>query len=74
MARRTEVQLALLVMGLIVWGYGQRTDNGRLTWFGVAFFAVAFVVRFAKRKSNADEPEESVAEHDDGPPTGPPAE
>jgi hypothetical protein len=58
-------------MGLIVWGYGQRTDDGRLTWIGVAFFAGAFVFRFAKRKSNADGPEHSVAENDDEAPPGP---
>jgi len=55
MTRRTEVQLALLVMGLIVWGYGQRTENTRLTWFGLGFFAVATLLRFARRKVPIDD-------------------
>ena len=51
MKRRTEAQLALLVMGVIVWGYGQRTDDNRLTWIGLAFFASATILRFFKRKA-----------------------
>lgn len=57
MKRRTEAQLALLVIGVIVWGYGQRTDDDRLTWIGLAFFAGATVLRFLKRKAaTPDEP------------------
>lgn len=51
MARRTEIQIALLVIGLIVWGYGARTDQPRLTWIGLACFAVATILRFAKKRS-----------------------
>ena len=50
MKRRTEIQLALLVMGLIVWGYGQRSDDTHLTWIGVGFFAVATILRFFKKR------------------------
>ena len=50
MKRRTEIQLALLLMGLIVWGYGQRTDDPRLTWMGLGFFAVATLLRFVKKR------------------------
>jgi hypothetical protein len=64
MTRRTETQLALLVMGLIVWGYGQRSDDRRLTWVGIAFFAAATILRFGKRKPPADEPDDS---HNDRP-------
>ncbi|HEY4131311.1 MAG TPA: hypothetical protein VGM50_11880 [Gemmatimonadaceae bacterium] len=64
MTRRTEIQLALLVMGLIVWGYGQRSDDGRLTWVGIAFFAAATILRFSKRKPPPDESDDSP---DDGP-------
>jgi hypothetical protein len=56
MEQRTQVQLALLVMGIIVWGYGERVDDSRLTWIGLAFFAGAFVLRLAKRKK-PEEPE-----------------
>lgn len=57
MKRRTEAQLALLLMGVIVWGYGQRVDDNRLTWMGLAFFAVATALRFLKRREE-DPPEE----------------
>ena len=58
MKRRTEAQLALLVIGVIVWGYGQRTDDNRLTWIGLAFCATATVLRFLKPKAAGppDEP------------------
>ena len=55
--RRTEAQLALLLIGVIVWGYGQRVDDTRLTWIGLAFFAGATALRFFKRKP-PDAPEE----------------
>jgi hypothetical protein len=55
MTRRTEIQLGFLVMGLIVWAYGQRTDNETLTWFGIGFFAAATVLRFFKRDQHRDD-------------------
>ncbi len=51
MGRRTEIQIALLVVGLIVWGYGARTDQPRLTWIGLACFALATALRFAKKRT-----------------------
>jgi hypothetical protein len=54
MTRRTEIQLALFTIGLIVWGYGQRTDDNRLTLIGIGFFAAAFLLRFAKKKRAHD--------------------
>ena len=50
MNRRTQIQLALLVMGLIVWGYGSRVDDTRLTWIGLGFFAAATILRFFKKR------------------------
>ncbi|MEO6877209.1 MAG: hypothetical protein ABI205_01930 [Gemmatimonadaceae bacterium] len=47
---RTEVQLALMAVGLVVWASGQRTDDSRLMIGGIAFFAVAFALRIAKKK------------------------
>jgi hypothetical protein len=47
--RRTQIQLALLAIGVIVWGYGQRIENDRLTYIGLAFFAAAALARFVKR-------------------------
>ena len=54
-ARRTEIQLALVLMGLIVWGYGQRVDDKRLTLIGIVFFALATALRFARRRKRDDE-------------------
>lgn len=48
MPRRTPIQLALLAVGLVVWAYGQRAGDSRLTYVGLAFFAVAVVLRFFK--------------------------
>ncbi len=62
MKRRTEAQLALLGIGVVVWGYGQRIDDERLRWIGIAFFAAAAAMRFLKRRRH-DEP----TEHDESP-------
>lgn len=50
MSHRTELQLGLLVIGLIVWGYGERVDDVRLRYIGIGFFAAAFLLRIFKRK------------------------
>ena len=50
MARRTPIQLALLAVGLIAWAYGQRSDDQRLVWLGIAFLVLATLLRFAKRR------------------------
>jgi hypothetical protein len=52
--RRTEVQLGILAVGLIVWGYGQRIDDQRLGYVGLACFAAAFLLRFLKKKEPPD--------------------
>jgi hypothetical protein len=55
MGRRTEIQVALLIAGILVWGYGQRTENAVLQYTGIAFFAVATLLRFFKKKPPSDE-------------------
>lgn len=50
MKARTEIQIGLALMGLIVWGYGERQDDARLRWIGIGFFAVATALRFLKRR------------------------
>jgi hypothetical protein len=47
--KRTTIQLALLLMGLIVWGYGQRVDEPTLRLIGIALFAAATMLRFFRR-------------------------
>lgn len=44
--RRTIIQIALAIMGLITFGYGVRVDHEPLRWIGIAFFAAAFALRF----------------------------
>jgi len=55
MTRRTEIQLALATIGLIVWGYGARTHDERLTFVGMLFLAATFVLRFFKKKPETTE-------------------
>jgi hypothetical protein len=49
MSRRTVIQLALLLVGVIVWGYGQRIDDPSLRLVGIAVFALATLLRFFRR-------------------------
>ena len=53
MQHRTIAQLALLVIGLMVWGYGTRVDDERLRWVGIGCFTVAFLLRVFKKKDAA---------------------
>ncbi|MFI5227882.1 MAG: hypothetical protein ACHQWU_02365 [Gemmatimonadales bacterium] len=53
MARRTPIQLAFLAVGFAAWAYGQRTSDQRLVWVGIAFFAVAVILRFFKRRESS---------------------
>jgi hypothetical protein len=56
MTRRSEIQLALLFIGLVVWGYGQRVDNELLEYIGIVFFAGATLLRFFKRRAPDEAP------------------
>jgi uncharacterized membrane protein len=56
--RRTTFQLAFLIMGLIIWVYGQRVNDPTIRLVGIAFFAVAFVLRFFRSSTTRIEPEE----------------
>ena len=49
MGKRTTIQLALLLIGLIVWGYGQRVNEPTLRLIGIALFAAATMLRFFRR-------------------------
>ena len=50
MSARSVAQLALLFIGLVVWGYGQRVDDAVLRWIGIGCFGVATALRFLKRR------------------------
>lgn len=51
-ARRTEIQIALLIVGVIVWALGNRMEIVALQYTGIACFAVATALRFFKKSSN----------------------
>jgi hypothetical protein len=51
MKHRSEIQLALLLIGLVVWGYGQRIDNAVLRYIGIACFGAATLLRLFHRRA-----------------------
>jgi hypothetical protein len=51
---RTEIQIVLIIVGMIIWGYGQRSENTVLQYTGLGFFAAATALRFAKKKPPDD--------------------
>ena len=51
-SRRTEIQLTLLIVGVAVWGYGNRADIDVLKYTGIGFFAAATFLRLFKRKDS----------------------
>lgn len=42
----TMVKLALAVAGLLIFGYGIRSDQPLVRWVGLAVVGVAFLLRF----------------------------
>ncbi|HTE47447.1 MAG TPA: hypothetical protein VK636_19555 [Gemmatimonadaceae bacterium] len=52
MTRRTQAQLALLVAGLVVWAYGQRSESPPFQYVGIGCFAVATLLRFARKRDS----------------------
>ena len=66
MGRRTTIQLVLLVIGLVVWGYGQRVDDPSLRLVGIALFALATMLRFFRRSgTQVEHPEDDQDEPTD---------
>ncbi len=55
MPYRTELQIALLIVGMIVWGYGQRSQTTLLQYIGLGFFAAAVALRLFKKKESEDD-------------------
>jgi hypothetical protein len=50
-------------MAVIIWGYGSRIDDPTVRLVGIAFFAVAFLLRFfrsseTRHRQNEDEESE----------------
>ena len=63
MGKRTTIQLVLLVIGLIVWGYGQRIDDPSLRLVGIALFALATMLRFFRQSGTHREEPDHEDEH-----------
>lgn len=54
----TQLKIACAVIGLLVWVYGFRVGSPTLRWIGIAFLAVAVVLRLVpKRLRDSDYPE-----------------
>lgn len=48
-------KLALFVMGLILWTWGYRTDDSYFRIAGIVVLALAFLLRFVRRRPAATE-------------------
>ena len=49
-----QLRLALTLIGVVLFGYGVRTDDLRLRWMGIAFLAVSLALRFVRRRRRPD--------------------
>jgi hypothetical protein len=50
MSSLTKLKLGLTIIGLILFGYGARMDDGRIRLVGIGFVAAAALLRFVKPK------------------------
>jgi uncharacterized protein YqgC (DUF456 family) len=46
----TRVKLGVVLIALIIWAYGFRTDDRTLMWVGMALVVVAFLLRFVPQR------------------------
>ncbi len=51
MTRTTILKLALLVVGLFLFAYGVRERLADVRWAGIAFIAIAFLMRLVERRA-----------------------
>ena len=49
MSRMSLLKLVIAGTGIVIFGYGLRADSQEIRWAGIAFVAVALVLRFVKR-------------------------
>jgi hypothetical protein len=52
-----RIKLALVVIGLIIWFWGYRSDDSYFRIVGIVVLLVAFLLRFVGRKRRRDDPE-----------------
>lgn len=48
LATPTVVKLLVVAAGLVLWGWGVRTESRQLRWYGIAAVGVAAAMRFWK--------------------------
>jgi hypothetical protein len=46
----TWVRAALVVVGILIWAYGARVDDGTVRLVGIACLVVALLLRFVPRR------------------------
>jgi len=56
MKRLLLARLALTAIGVVVWGYGNATNQPRFMWSGMGILAVALLLRFVPKRWLGDDP------------------
>lgn len=56
MTRYLVTRITLTLLGIAVWGYGQRYDLAQVRAGGILILAVALLMRFAPRRWFDDDP------------------
>lgn len=57
MSSLTRAKVALALIGLVLFGAGARLERRELRWIGIGFVAVAWVMRFARRRQEPESAE-----------------
>lgn len=57
MTRTILARVALMVMGILVWGYGVRADDTQLRMIGIGLLAASLILRFFRPRRPAGEDE-----------------
>ena len=50
-----RLKLALVVIGLIIWAWGYRSDDSFLRISGIVVLTIAFLLRFVRRRARDPE-------------------
>ena len=56
MTRLIVARIAVTAIGIVVWGYGNATDQPRIMYVGMAVLAIALLMRFVPRRWFDDPP------------------
>jgi hypothetical protein len=59
LTRLAQVKLIVALLGIAVFGYGIRIDSEVVRWIGIGLVALAWVMRFVRRKAPAQLPDET---------------